>query len=124
MNNHQAEKFWNKNYNTIISNELLDDSNIHQFKVRKPSAFQCTYTLVEVITLSLNKYLINRVIFLAEDIGCIIYYQHIDFINIRCEDIPHLSKVYKQEYEYELINPDIYQFHIDFDKDEKVYSTL
>lgn len=70
----------------------------------------------------MSKRIKNKVMFLAEDIGCKIFYQDTDSTHIRYADIPKLSKMSEEDYGCKLIGSDLIQFHSDFDDNNKAYS--
>ena len=61
-----------------------------------------------------SKHIINRVIYLAEDIDAKIWYQDTDSMHIDYDAVPRLGEAYKQTYNKELIGKQMGQFHIDF----------
>lgn len=78
MNDDEARKFLNTNWNLIIEDSCLSNSDIHQIKYRKSAVFQFTYSLIGIKTLSMSKRIMNRVMCLVEDMGYLIFYQDTD----------------------------------------------
>ena len=112
-----VDKFWRKNYNSLIEDMVLEDSDIHKMCVRVPVNHQYTPTMIGALVLDMSKRIMNEVMCLAEDIGCVIYYQDTDSMHIRECDLPKLVDAYRERYHRELIGKDLGQFHNDFDSD-------
>ena len=68
-----------------------------------------------VEVLSMSKRIMNEVMTLAEDNKYNIYYQDTDSMHIDSDNVPLLSKVYKEKYNRDLIGKHMGQFHTDFD---------
>ena len=108
------DKFWVKNYNKIIEDISLSNSNIHAVKCLKPIDKHFNFSLLGIQVLSMSKRIMNEVMCLAFDIGCHIYYQDTDSMHIEVEDLPKLQEAFKLKYGRELIGSDMGQFHSDF----------
>ena len=110
----ELEKYWYKNYNKIVEDIKLNNSNIHAVKVVKQIDTHFNFSLLGIQVLSMSKRIMNEVMCLAFDIGCRIYYQDTDSMHIAKDDLPKLSESYKQKYGRELIGSNLGQFHSDF----------
>ena len=110
----KLDKFWLKNYNKIIDDVKIADSDIHAIKMLKPIDKHFNFSLFGIQVLSMSKRIMNEVMCLAFDIGCHIYYQDTDSMHIECNDLPKLIDAFKDKYNRELIGSDLGQFHSDF----------
>ena len=110
-----------RNYNSIKATYLLsetpDKNNklVERFEQRCAIDKKFYYSLIGVLVLDMSKRIMNEVMVLAEDIGCIIKYQDTDSIHIRQRDKPKLEKAFKEKYGRELVGTELGQFHSDFD---------
>jgi hypothetical protein len=112
----EFDKFMIKNYNTIIEDIKLKDSSVHMIKRSKPIDNHFNFSLLGIHVLSMPKGIMNEVMCLAYDENCKIYYQDIDSMHIRCEDLPRLESAFKNKYDRDLIGSGMRQFHSDFEK--------
>ncbi|WP_334089831.1 DNA polymerase, partial [Helicobacter typhlonius] len=110
----KLDKFWLKNYNKIVEDVKIADSDIHAIKTLKPIDKHFNFSLFGIQVLSMSKRIMNEVMCLAFDIGCHIYYQDTDSMHIECNDLPKLIDAFKNKYDRELIGNDLGQFHSDF----------
>lgn len=112
---HKCDQYlWNHFYQ-IIETVMVHDSDITQFKVRKPIDKHKAFSLLGVHVLAMSKRIMNEVMCTAEDIGCHIYYQDTDSMHIITNEIPKLEAAYREKYHRELIGTNLGQFHPDFD---------
>ncbi|WP_300712471.1 DNA polymerase, partial [uncultured Brachyspira sp.] len=74
----ELDKFWQKNYNKIVEDIQLNNSNIHAVKTLKQIDKHFNFSLLGIQVLSMSKRIMNEVMCLAFDIGCHIYYQDTD----------------------------------------------
>tara|TARA_R100001591_G_scaffold115336_2_gene130766 strand:- start:1286 stop:3922 length:2637 start_codon:yes stop_codon:yes gene_type:complete len=97
-------KIYNENpkYNKYV---IESYNNIHEH-------FSIPHVGVQI--LSQSKRIMNRVMCLAEDLDLKIYYQDTDSMHIKEDDIPELSKAFKEKYNKDLIGKELGQFHSDF----------
>ena len=110
----ELDKFWMKNYNKIIEDIELSNSNIHAIKIQKPIDKHFNFSMLGILVLSMSKRIMNEVMCLAFDLGCHIYYQDTDSMHIESQDLPKLEKAFKEKYGRDLIGTDLGQFHSDF----------
>ncbi len=108
------DKFWMRHYTSIIEATKLNNSDIYDIKVRKPIDKDFNFSLLGIQILSMSKRIMNRVMCLAYDIGCHIYYQDTDSMHIEVEDLSRLTAAFKEKYGRELIGSQLGQFHSDF----------
>ena len=113
----KLNNFWCKNYDKIIEDIKLSNSDIHAIKTMKPIDKHFNFSLLGIQVLSMSKRIMNEVMCLAYDIGCHIYYQDTDSMHIEVDDLPKLVNAYKEKYNRELIGEDLGQFHSDFTSD-------
>ena len=110
----ELDKFWQKNYNKIVEDIQLNNSNIHAVKTLKQIDKHFNFSLLGIQVLSMSKRIMNEVMCLAFDIGCHIYYQDTDSMHIESADLPKLEKAFRDKYNRELIGKNLGQFHSDF----------
>ena len=102
------------NYQYILEDTQINDSNIHALKMLTPISNTFTLSLLGIQVLSMSKRIMNEVMCLAYDIGCKIYYQDTDSMHINIKDLERLVLEYKEKYGRELIGEGLGQFHSDF----------
>ena len=107
--------FKSRNYNWIISDEKIADSNLYKVKLVKPLVEHFNIAQVGVSILSWSKRIMNEVMCLSEDNRLNIYYQDTDSIHIEEKDIEMLSNKFNEIYGKQLIGEDLGQFHSDFE---------
>ncbi len=110
----ELDKYWLKNYNKIVDDVKLANSDIHAIRTLKPIDKHFNFSLLGIQVLSMSKRIMNEVMCLAYDIGCHIYYQDTDSMHIECDDVSRLADAFKSKYGRELIGTDLGQFHSDF----------
>ena len=103
-----------KNYNKIIEDIAIENSDMHAVKVMNPIDKHFNFSLLGIQVLSMSKRIMNEVMCLAYDIGCHIYYQDTDSMHIECKDLPKLVDAFREKYGRELIGKQLGQFHSDF----------
>ena len=113
----ELDAFWQKNYNKIIEDVVLDGCNIHAIKILKPINQHFNFSLLGIQVLSMSKRIMNEVMCLAYDIGCRIYYQDTDSMHISASDLSRLEKAFQEKYQRELRGKNMGQFHTDFTSD-------
>lgn len=110
----ELDNYWYKNYNKIVEDVKLLNSDIHAVKTLKPIDKHFNFSLLGIQVLSMSKRIMNEVMCLAFDIGCRIYYQDTDSFMIETEDLPKLERHYFEKYNRVLTGSDLGQFHSDF----------
>lgn len=111
----EYEDYIQRNYQFIIADNEINNSNIHEINILSPVDETFTLSLLGVQILSMSKRIMNEVMCLAYDTGCRIYYQDTDSMHISEEDLEQkLAPAYKDLYGRELIGKDLGQFHCDF----------
>ena len=124
----ELDRFWRKNYNKIVEDVKLNNSekSIHAVKTLSPIDKHFNFTLLGCQVLSMSKRIMNEVMCLAFDLGCHIYYQDTDSFMIEKEDLPKLEEAFKNKYKRNLIGSNLGEFHCDFpnikDHDEMPWS--
>ena len=106
--------YWCKNYNKIVEDIQIANSNIHAVKTLRPIDKHFNFSLLGIQVLSMSKRIMNEVMCLAYDLGCHIYYQDTDSMHIEVDDLPKLVNAYNEKYNRELIGSNLGQFHSDF----------
>ena len=84
----ELDKFWLKNYNKIVDDVKIANSDIHAVRTLKPIDKHFNFSLFGIQVLSMSKRIMNEVMCLAYDIGCHIYYQDTDSMHIEYADVP------------------------------------
>lgn len=122
----ELERFWKKNYNKIVDDVKINNSNRHAVRTLRPIDKHFNFSLLGIQVLSMSKRIMNEVMCLAFDLGCHIYYQDTDSFMIEKEDLPKLEKAFNEKYQRNLIGSNLGQFHCDFpsikNHDEMPYS--
>ena len=113
----ELNNYWYRNYNKIIEDIKLADSDLHAVKTLRPIDKHFNFSLLGIQVLSMSKRIMNEVMCLAFDIGCHIYYQDTDSMHIECDDLPKLVDAFREKYNRELIGKQLGQFHSDFTSD-------
>lgn len=100
------------NFNNIIKYTELNDKQviIEEYK----TDFSYNLGHIGCLVLSYSKRIMNEVMGLASDNKINIYYQDTDSLIMRNEDIPILTKLYKNEYDKDLIGGELGQFKSDY----------
>lgn len=106
------DKFCDYNYQNIKS--WTDAGNCFIVKLFKPINNHYNNCQVGTEILSYSKRLMNRVMTLAEDMGCNIYYQDTDSMHIESNKIKSLADEFKKIYKTDLVGKNMGQFHTDF----------
>ncbi len=109
-------KFIWHNFDSLIEDVVLNGSQVHAIKTRKPIDKFKNFTLLGVHILAMSKRIMNEVMCLAEDLGLHIYYQDTDSMHIVRSELPILENAFKEKYGRELRGTNLGQFHPDFDK--------
>jgi hypothetical protein len=86
----------------------------HMMKVLKPIDKHFNLSIIGILVLAMSKRIMNEVMCLAEDIGCMIYYQDTDSIHIPVTDLAKLVPKFREIYHRELVGSDLGNFHSDF----------
>jgi hypothetical protein len=110
----KLDQFLFKNYEKIIDDEPLDNSNIHMIKTAKSIDDHFTFSLLGIHVLSMSKRIMNEVVCLAADIEVPIYITDTDSIHTIHEGLPRLKKAFKIKYKRDLRGTNLGQFHSDF----------
>lgn len=110
----QLDNFYINNYNSIVEDVKLYDSDIHAIRCYSPIDEHFNFSLLGIQVLSMSKRITNEVSCLAFDLGCHVYYTDTDSFHLRTDDIPILEQAYKQKYGRELKGKQMGQFHSDF----------
>lgn len=113
----ELDNYWYKNYNKIVEDVKLDNSEIHAVKTLKPIDKHFNFSLLGIQVLSMSKRIMNEVMCLAFDLGCHIYYQDTDSMHIEVDDLPKLEKAFEEKYNRKLVGSNMGQFHSDFEAD-------
>jgi hypothetical protein len=92
------------------------DSDRAFVKIVKTIEKEFTLPQFGASVLSWSKFLMNRVICLAEQNGLKIFYQDTDSIHIFDKDVQTLQRLFKQKYNAKLVGDKLTQFHSDFDR--------
>lgn len=114
-NEDEMNIFKSRNYNWLISDERIADSNLYKVKLVKPLTEHFNIAQVGVSILSWSKRIMNEVMVLAEDNNLNIYYQDTDSNHIEEQDIEILANKFREKYGKELIGENMGQFHSDFE---------
>jgi len=112
-NEDEFNVYLTRNYNWITS--YIKFGNKIKVNTVKVLMDHFNIAQVGVCILSNSKRIMNEVMCLAEDNNIDLYYQDTDSIHLKDQDIPILSKVFKDTYGRELIGKGLGQFHSDFD---------
>ena len=148
VSNYEKEAFITHNKNRIISMIQTHNSSSWVFTLTKNIDNQFTPEHVGIIVLDMSKRIMNEVMCLAEDLGCMAFYQDTDSIHIRVSDIDKLAENYEilygrpllkgevkveqglsvdeieERYGNEFVEKEMGRFHSDFDskKGEVLYA--
>ena len=114
INDIDAMRYINKNYNEIIKFEELDGSDKIIFKTQKSICRHFNFCHMGVNILSMSKRIMNEVICTAEDLGIKVFYVDTDSVHVFDKEIPRLAEEFKNRYGRELIGKNLGQFHSDF----------
>lgn len=116
MDNNDANKWIRKDKNILIKCAQLKGSDIYQIRYSKSTVFQFRHIFIVIKALTTSKHIMNCVMCLVEDIGCLIFYQDTDSMYIHLSDVNIIGEEFKKKYGYQLIREELCQFHNDFDK--------
>lgn len=111
------ERYRRSHYNFILEDITLsnvDKVPIHAIHEQKDIAKDYNLSLLGIQVLSMSKRIMNEVMCLAENIGCMIYYQDTDSMHILKGDVDKLAIAYERTYQRPLIGSALGQFHSDF----------
>ena len=100
------------NFNSITSYKEINDNQIELTKCKMDTSYNIGHA--GVIILSMSKRIMNEVMGTASDNNIDIFYQDTDSQIMRNDDIPKLAKLYKQEYNKDLIGGELGQFKSDY----------
>lgn len=114
-NEDEAIKYIIRNSDNIVAFNKIAHCNKYKIKVLLTTDDLYTSPHIGAEILSMSKRIMNEVMCLAEEIGCIIYYQDTDSMHILEKDIDKLAKEYKKRYGRDLIGEKLGQFHCDFE---------
>jgi hypothetical protein len=107
-------KYIIQQYNNIEEITCSVESDRAFVKIVKTVEKEFTLPQFGASVLSWSKFLMNRVICLAEQNGIKIFYQDTDSIHIFDKDVEKLAKLFKAKYNQKLIGTNLTQFHSDF----------
>ena len=112
----RADTYLSRNYNKIHSykKDVLGSNN-WRFKVYKEIDNHFNAVHIGSTILAKSKYIMNRVICLAEDNDIFIYYQDTDSIHLLRKDYIKLEKLFYEEYGMVLTGKNLGQMHPDFE---------
>ena len=122
-------KFLSNHFNLIketvrITNNKKEEYNKYYVKLSKHIGKHMNSVHFGCEILSMSKRIMNEVMCTAEDIGLQIYYQDTDSMHISNNDVKILSEYYNKKYNRELIGKKMGQFHVDFDLDGAITSSI
>jgi hypothetical protein len=111
-----------ENPNDIYSQNILNDYDIEstsplavwEVSMFVPTDKHFSYPHIGSEILAMSKHNINKVMYLAEDMGIKIYYQDTDSIHIDLAECPRLETAYLNKYHEVLLGNHLLGFHPDF----------
>ena len=109
--------FLKRHYQNHVESTPLEECNTFMVKLKKSIVADYRMIPAGVLVLDYSKRIMNRVMCLAYDIGCKIYYQDTDSMHIEAADLDKLAAAYKSKYNDELVGSNMGQFHSDFKSD-------
>ena len=112
VNNENLNNYIYNNFNKIVKYKDINDKQVEITENKADDTFNLGH--VGTVILSYSKRIMNEVMSTASDNNINIYYQDTDSMHMNYTDIQNLSKIYKVEYNKELIGNDLCQFHTDF----------
>ena len=95
---YEKDSFMLRNKNRVVSLLQMHSSKSWVFTLTRNIDNQFTPEHVGIIVLDMSKRIMNEVMCLAEDLGCMVFYQDTDSMHIRLSDIPKLAKNYEIMY--------------------------
>jgi hypothetical protein len=110
--NENMNNYIYNNFNSITSYKEINDNQIELKKCKMDTSYNIGHA--GVIILSMSKRIMNEVMGTASDNDIDIFYQDTDSQIMRNEDIPILARLYKQEYDKDLIGSELGQFKSDY----------
>lgn len=109
-----------KNIHSMISRTRIDEG-LYCFEKHKSISNFSSPAHLGVQILDQSKHIMNRVMCLAEDLRCTMWYQDTDSIHIAKKDLKRLCDAFKVKYGYDLDGKGLCQFSSDFKDD--LYAT-
>jgi hypothetical protein len=116
----EFDRYLVRQYNYMTKISYREGSDKCFIQVIKPINTHWNLPQFGVSVLSWSKYLMNRVMCLAERNGIQIFYQDTDSMHILDGMVPTLEKLYMASFGKKLIGEDLGQFHCDFSFDGAV----
>jgi hypothetical protein len=110
----RADAFIHNHHNSIKAFTMLPNGTL-RFETHKAINTHFNKQHLSCMVLSWSKFLMHRVMCLAEDIGANIYYTDTDSMHIESNKVEPLADAFRVRYGLEMVGKGLGQFHVDFD---------
>jgi hypothetical protein len=112
-NHNKYKEFLERNYDRIV--DIRETHKASYITLTKNGAQQSNYAHLGALVLSESKSIMNRVMYLAEDLGIPIYYTDTDSLHLPDDKVKILERAYFEKYGEVMLGKGLGQFSSDFD---------
>lgn len=113
-NDEELKNLIRVNHNRIRQSVRIEGTQKHFVTISKSTFKHESLPQIGSEILAMSKRIMNRVMYLAEDIGIKILYQDTDSMHLKTKDLKKLKKAYKQKYGIDIDGTQMGQFCSDF----------